>query len=235
MSRFRGAGKRPDGPLEGLDALFWDNEGPVVHKWLHYLPIYETHFARFRDRPFRMLEIGVHQGGSLQMWRRYFGPQATIYGIDIDPDCAEYDGLAGQVRIGSQANPEFLRAVVAEMGGVDLVLDDGSHHADHQRVSLEALFPLLSEGGIYAIEDLHTAYWGADFAGGEGRTGGFMAVLKDMLDDMHHWHHDAGEQVAATAGHLKGMHLYDSVAVLEKGRVDAPSHVRRGTEKGELT
>ena len=47
-----------------------------------------------------------------------------IYGIDIDPACAAFDGIDAQVRIGSQADPDFLRRVVQEMGGVDVVLAD---------------------------------------------------------------------------------------------------------------
>jgi hypothetical protein len=96
-----------------------------------------------------MLEIGVWKGGSLDMWRKFFGPDATLFGVDINSDCARFDGKSASVRIGSQDDPEFLRGVVKEMGKVDIVLDDGSHIASHQRASFEALFPLLSEGGLY--------------------------------------------------------------------------------------
>ncbi len=84
-----------------------------------------------------MLEIGVSKGGSLALWRKALGDRATIFGIDIDPKCAEFDGKFAKVRIGSQADASFLKSVVDEMGGVDLVLDDGSHVASHQRASFE--------------------------------------------------------------------------------------------------
>jgi hypothetical protein len=143
----------------GLLGLFAKNRGVVVHKWHHYIPLYDRYFSPFRGRPVRFLEIGVSNGGSLQMWRKYFGDDAIIFGIDIDPRCESLNGLAGQVRIGSQVDNNFLESVVKEMGGLDIVLDDGSHHMKHVPATIKYLFPRLSHGGIYMIEDLCTAYW----------------------------------------------------------------------------
>ena len=99
----------------------------MVHKWHHYLPIYEKYFSPYRDVAPKFLEIGVSKGGSLALWRKYFGSKATIFGIDRDLACQALDGENGQVRIGSQDDPDFLKNVVSEMGGVDIILDDGSH------------------------------------------------------------------------------------------------------------
>ena len=66
--------------------LFADNKKYVVHKWHHYIPIYDRYFSSFRGRKVRFLEIGVSKGGSLQMWRAYFGKDAIIFGIDIDDE-----------------------------------------------------------------------------------------------------------------------------------------------------
>lgn len=229
IAPFAHAGDRPaDLPPPGvLEELFWTNDGPVVHKWHHYLPLYERYLGPWRGRPLRMLEIGVSKGGSLDLWRRYFGPDAVLFGIDIDPACAALDGHSARVRIGSQADPAFLRAVVAEMGGVDVVLDDGSHVSEHMRASLAVLYPLLSEGGVYMIEDLHCCYW-SEFGGGLGRTGSFVETVKTMIDDLHHWYHGQGERVAATAGALGGIHMHDSIVVLEKAAARPPRHSQRG-------
>ncbi|MFN4153720.1 MAG: class I SAM-dependent methyltransferase [Paracoccaceae bacterium] len=212
-----------------MEDIFWSNTGPVVHKWHHYLPIYDRYFGPWRDRPLRMLEIGVSKGGSLSMWRKYFGPEAVIFGIDIDPTCARFDGISAQVRIGSQADAGFLRSVVEEMGGVDIVLDDGSHWSEHMKASLDVLYPLLSDGGVYMIEDTHACYW-RDYGGGHGHPASFLETVKDMVDDLHHWYHPLGQTVTATAGHLSGLHLHDSIVVLEKAQVSAPRHSHRGQE-----
>ena len=70
---------------------FLTNTGRRVDKWTHYFPIYEKHLKDWRNRTLTFLEIGVAKGGSLQMWKRYFGPMATIVGIDINPHCKEVE------------------------------------------------------------------------------------------------------------------------------------------------
>ena len=104
-----------------------------------------------------MIEIGVFEGGSLDMWQRYLGADASIVGIDINPGCADRVDPPNVVHIGSQADRAFLEGVVAEFGAPELILDDGSHIARHQRASFEILFPLLQDGGLYIIEDTHTS------------------------------------------------------------------------------
>jgi len=140
-----------------IGALYLGHRGRHVDKWAHYLGAYEEQLGPFRRgfpnrdgslRPLRILEIGVYKGGSLQLWRRYFGAQASVWGIDADPACSAIDDPDLEIRIGSQQDRRFLEGVVDEMGGVDVVIDDGSHQADHQRASFEVLFPLLSEGGM---------------------------------------------------------------------------------------
>ncbi|MBY6152461.1 class I SAM-dependent methyltransferase [Vannielia litorea] len=207
-----------DGPM--LDA-YVGNEGPRVHKWHHYLPLYDRYFGRFRGKPVKFLEIGVWEGGSLQMWRRFFGPDAVIFGIDIDPKCAALDGKAAQVRIGSQDDPAFLAEVVREMGGIDVVLDDGSHMMRHIQASLVELFPKLSMGGTYMIEDLHTAYW-PNWGGGVGAPRNFFNTLRPIIDDMHRWYHAQRLSRPRLRGEISGIHVHDSIVVFDKDPVHPP-------------
>ena len=208
-----------------LLTIYAGNKDASVHKWHHYIPLYDRYLARFRDTPVRFLEIGVNHGGSLQMWRRYFGDKAVIYGIDINPECAQYDGQSGQVRIGSQADPEFLKSVVGEMGGVDVVLDDGSHRMPHIEASLKALFPLLANGGTYVIEDLHTSYF-PKYGGGYSAKPNFFNMLRRMVDDMHRWYHPKGLRFPAMGGAFSGFHIHDSMVVIDKDEVPRPVHSR---------
>lgn len=215
-----------------LSRTFFSNDGQVAVKWLHYFPIYEKHFACFRNTNFKMLEIGVYRGGSLDMWRKYFGERATIFGIDINPDCAAYANSPNEVRIGSQSDSQFLAETVREMGGLDLVLDDGSHVASHERASFETLFPLLADGGLYVIEDAHTAYWAA-FEGGYKRTGTAVEIAKNMVDDMHHWYHDR-DTTFAVGRQIGAVHFYDSVILIEKRTGHRPQHTQTGAKAGQL-
>lgn len=231
IEKFAYAGEAPvqGSPATEIETLFWTHQGVVVHKWLHYLPLYDRYLQPWKNRDLRLLEIGVSKGGSLGMWRRFFGDRAVVFGIDIDENCLKYNGLDGQVRIGSQDDPAFLRRVVAEMGGIDVVIDDGSHVSRHIRASFDVLFPLLSEGGLYIAEDLHTAYWPL-YEGGYRRKSSFISVVKTMIDDMHHWYHGFGQQVTAATGHVAALHIHDSIVVVEKRLVAAPRHTHRGSE-----
>lgn len=203
--------------------FFVNNKNNVVHKWHHYIPLYDRYFSSFRNRKIRFLEIGVSKGGSLQMWRKYFGDDAIIYGIDINPECRNYNGLAGQVRIGSQADSDFLHSLVEEMGGIDIVLDDGSHRMEHVIASLRTLFPLLNDSGIYVIEDLHTAYW-KKWGGGYKSKNNFFNHIRKIIDDMHHWYHREGSKEKSISESCFGIHIHDSIVVLEKNIRHAPTH-----------
>lgn len=215
---------------QGLAKVYAEHEGRILHKWVHYLDVYERYFARYRGQPLRMLEIGVSQGGSLEMWRRYFGSEATIIGIDINPQSADCVDPPNQVRIGSQADSQFLKSVVDEMGPPDIILDDGSHIAAHQAASFRALFPLLKDGGLYVIEDLHTSYWGGCFEGGYQREGTAIELSKQLVDDMHHWYH--GEAIAFSTD-VEAIHNHDSIVVIEKRAAKQPMHLHVGRDAPE--
>lgn len=212
------------GATEGLKKVFCAHKGRTVEKWVHYLDVYERFFATYRNTPVKMLEIGVSGGGSLELWRDYFGEHATIFGIDLNPECAKRVNPPNQVRIGSQDNPEFLRGVANEIGEIDIILDDGSHFGRHQRISFEVLFPCLRNGGIYIIEDLHVSYTPGLPEGGYRRKGTGIEFVKQMIDDMHAWYHGKST-VTPARDQIRAIHVYDSIVVIEKQKIDRPSRV----------
>jgi hypothetical protein len=214
-----------------LERLYYEHEGLVAVKWHHYLSIYDRHLGPYRNSPapLRILEIGVQNGGSLQLWRKFFGAQAIIYGIDIAPGCKAFEKDGWQVRIGDQSDPAFLQRVVDEMGGLDVVLDDGSHIGRHQVASFRALWPQLSPGGIYICEDLHASYWDG-WEGGQRRTGTFIETIKDMVDEIHRWYAPIDTPLSQMHLHkeLTGLHIYDSTAIFDKACKEEPYVVQVG-------
>ncbi len=116
------------------------------------------------------------------------------------------------------------------MGGIDVVLDDGSHHMDHIPLTLETLFPRLEDHGIYMIEDLHTSYW-PKWGGGLMRKGNFFNYLRRIVDVMHRNYIYDEVQFGPDAeyDHVSGLHIYDSIAVLEKAQPLTPRHSKMGT------
>ena len=224
----------PDLPPANSDLarIFFSHTGRPIHKWVHYLDLYDRHFGPYRSSKPTFMEIGVQNGGSMEMWRRYFGDEAVIFGIDVDPACANNVSPPNQVRIGSQADPAFLKSVLAEMGRPDIVLDDGSHIARHQRESFRVLFPALKEGGLYVIEDTHTAYWPGSHEGGLRRKGTAIEFVKRMVDDMHAWYH-RGATLTSAKTEVGGIHFYDSIIFIEKQRRTAPVHTKVSLPRAE--
>ena len=197
--------------------IFLDNKDRTIHKWTHYFPAYEVHFSRYVNRPLLFIEIGCGAGGSLQMWKKYFGPYAKIVGLDINPDAKAYEEDQIEVRIGDQSDPVFLKSVVSEFGVPNIILDDASHMMEHTIISFDTLYPLLDVNGVYLVEDLHTSYW-KEWGGGLNRPGKFIELCKKLLDELNADHaKDQMDPTGFTASTLS-MHFYDSMAVFEKGR-----------------
>ena len=203
--------------------------GNPLDKWIHYFPIYDRHLAPYRGLPVRVLEIGVYRGGGLEMLRHYLGPEAKLVGIDID-EAARAAARGYEVELGDQADPEFLRHVAEEHGPFDIVVDDGGHTMRQQVVSVETLFPLLKDGGTYVVEDCHTSYW-QEFAdqGPDGKT--FIEWVKQRVDDLNAYHFSRSEHLESPwQTDLDGLHIYDSVVVLNKNRRLAPFGELSGTK-----
>jgi hypothetical protein len=188
----------------------------VIYKWHHYFDIYHIHFSRFRGQPIKLLEIGVYQGGSLQMWKSYFGPKAQIYGVDVDPGCKALEEEQIRIFIGDQADREFLGALRAEIGPVDIVIDDGGHRMEQQIATFEELYPWVSETGVYLVEDLHTSYW-EEYGGRYRQPGTFIEYAKGFVDQINAWHsRDPELTPSVLTKSAAGLHFYDSLLVIEK-------------------
>jgi hypothetical protein len=215
-----------------LERLFYAHEGRIAHKWHHYLAIYEQHFQSLHalDHAPRILELGVSRGGSLQLWRKYFGAQARIVGVDVDATCADRIDAGSFVVIGEQADPAVLAAAVERLGGgVDLVIDDGSHIGRDQIASFEYLYPHLSLHGLYACEDIQYCY-SPEHEGGYRREGTFVEYAKGLIDQLHAWHLDGELQknFMDFARVTCGIYFYANLIVVEKCPLDMPFHVQMG-------
>ncbi len=187
-----------------------------------YAMHYQQHFQPLRHLPLNLLEIGVGgyddptQGGnSLRMWKNYF-PRANIYAIDLHDKSALQEP---RIRIfqGSQADPDFLKRVAGEIGRLDIIIDDGSHINEHVISTFQILFPLLAENGIYAMEDLGTAY--------VPRLGGSLdlncqttsiAMCKRLIDGLN-WRKIPDYQATYFDRHIIALHYYTTLAVIYKG------------------
>ena len=214
--------------MNDLEKYFRANNDRLIHKWIHYFDIYESHFSKYRGKEVHILEIGVSQGGSLQMWKNYFGPKAKIYGLDINPKCKDLEEENIKIFIGSQSDRKFLQKLKEELPKLDILIDDGGHSMRQQIVSFEELFDHIKTDGLYLCEDLQTSYW-LEYGGGHKRRGTFIEYAKNLIDAIHAFHSQQGSlKVNHLTKSIKSAHFYDSILVLEKGIINKPYDERTG-------
>jgi hypothetical protein len=211
-------------PLLGRDLNALGKLYGTDKAWQHgYTPHYQRHLHWPRQAAISILEIGVGGSGgpltggaSLRMWASYY-PRARVVGIDINEKVVDFPRV--EIRRGDQSDPAFLHDVAKDLGGsIDLVVDDGSHVSAHVRASFEVLFPYVSPGGLYVIEDLQTSYWD-DYGGAPPGSGAptTAELAKSLLDGLNHESYRVdGYQPTYTDRHVAAIHAYPNIVFLEK-------------------
>jgi hypothetical protein len=190
----------------------------------HYTPHYQRHLQHLRHRPINLLEIGIGGyardragGASLRMWKDFF-PLGRIYGLDIQ-DKSFVDEWRIKTFQGSQVDESLLRSIAAEIGRLDVIIDDGSHRPEHVKASFEILFPLLADDGIYVVEDTQSSYW-PEWGGSEDPRDPTtsMALLKDLADGLNYEEYVLENyQPSYTDTHVTAVHFYHNLVFVQKG------------------
>jgi len=172
-----------------LHQLYEEHTGKVSDKWSLYLTEYDRLFDYYRDRPVRLLEIGIQNGGSFDIWSKYFSDAAALVGCDIDPKCARlnYKDPRIGVIVGDANDPEISQRVFQLSPQFDIVIDDGSHRSSDIIKSFALYFPQLAEGGIFIAEDLHCSYW-SQYGGGLFDPYSSISFFKRLVDVISHEH-----------------------------------------------
>ena len=200
---------------------FFNSTNYKISKWEHYFDIYERHFNRFVGKNVKVLEFGVAGGGSLRMWKDYFGDKSKIYGIDINPNCIKYSDKSKNIEvfIGDQENVSFLRKIAKDIGEVDILIDDGGHTMAQQINTFNELYGIISDNGVYLAEDLHTSYWQSY---GGGKEDSFIEFSKKWVDSINVWHTNGIHKVNDFTRSTYSLTYYDSIVVLEKRKMFQP-------------
>ncbi len=211
--------------LPSLRDLFWAHRGLLSDKWEQYLPIYDSELRPYLERgaPVAMLEIGVQNGGSLEIWHKLLPPRSRVVGLDLDERCRALklgDGI--ELYIGDATQKAFIDEALGDTR-FDIVIDDGSHRAKDVIASFEILFGRLKPGGIYIVEDLHTSYWPA-YGGGFRAEGSSIEWAKSLVDAINADHiestpklrSDELARLRAFNAEIARMAFFDSLLVVQK-------------------
>jgi len=205
-------------PLPGKNPLreFFDRHttGRGIWKWTPYFDAYHRHLQKFVGTDAHVVEVGIYSGGSLEMWVDYFGPRCRVTGIDIMPECKEYEGGQVRVLVGDQGSREFWSKSRKELPPIDVVIDDGGHTPELQRVTLEETLPHLRPGGVYLCEDIH------------GRDNRFSAYVQELASELN-----AKRASTPFQRDVLSIHLYPYLVVIERATQPAViESLKNGTE-----
>ena len=219
--------------MSKLFEVFNSHDGRGCGKWEHYPEIYEKHLERFVGKEVTIFELGVCKGGSLQVWKKYFGEKANIIGVDVDP-YSKYEEEQIKVYTGNVLDFKLWQEIVEKHGQPDIIIDDASHIQQEVIQAFSMLYPALKDDGVYIIEDTHTAYRG-NFGGGITSPLNVVSIFGRLVNDVNN--HFIEEAYTSTLMDIKSMHFYNSMIVLEKEWTEKPKPLFFGDEryKNEMT
>jgi hypothetical protein len=207
-----------------LTEIFYQNRGNISDKWEQYLAIYDYEFQSWKGTQVSLLEIGVQNGGSMQVWAEYFAPDSALIGLDVDPRILDLKHPVNvSVYVADATSENDLRRTLGDRT-FDLIIDDGSHHSDHIRRSFCHLFARLNMGGRYVVEDLHCSYW-PELGGGLRANGSAIEFFKSLVEVINFDHLADPELLGLEIDEdllfslrtgLARVSFYDSVVIVER-------------------
>ena len=193
-------------------------------KWDPYFDVYETYCSKYIGKPITLVEIGVQSGGSIQMWRKFLGPEARIIGIDIDPNVlnhiTHYDENT-EIFVGDQESHSFWDDFLKKYPEIDVLVDDGGHTMGQQKVTFERVFPKIKINGTFICEDTHTSYY-HNFNSSLLSANSFMEYSKNIADLINYDHINVNDRknidhkLLKTCEDLTSISFYDSMVVFLK-------------------
>mgnify|MGYP001293966906 CR=1 FL=1 len=144
-----------------------------------YFQVYEELLSKYINKEITFVEIGILHGGSLYMWKEYFGNKARIIGIDLHPNAKKLEKDGFEIFIGSQSDPNFWKKFFSKVGNIDILLDDGGHENHQQIITMNEAIPYINDDGIIITEDTHTSYFKSF---GNPSKYSFMNYSKYLID-----------------------------------------------------
>lgn len=229
--------------IKTLEQLYAEHVGKVSDRWSIYLGEYDRIFENYRNTSVRLLEIGIQNGGSLEIWSKYFPNAHKLVGCDINPACAHlsYEDPRIAVVVGD-VNSSMARAKILSYASTfDVIIDDGSHRSSDIVKSFAMYFPNLTDRGVYVAEDMHCSYW-QEFEGGLFDPFSSVTFFKRLADIISHEHWGIEKARAGilsgffakydftideqTLQHVHSIEFINSMCVIRKAK---PEHNKLGT------
>ena len=185
-------------------------------KYSNYFPIYDSLLKKYKNKKIIFVEIGVFSGGSLFMWRHFFGKRAKIVGIDLNPDIKRFKKYGFEIMIGDQSNEEFWKNFFKKYGKVDVVLDDGGHTNYQQIKTVNSCIPNIKDGGIFITEDVHASYIKDKWYNPSKHS--FINYTKKLIDDINSRYPGLRKQKFSLNKYIYSIQNFESITVFNVNR-----------------
>ena len=169
--------------------LYKNNQGKVSDKWSSYLHHYDRLFLTFKDQELKILEIGIENGGSLEIMGKYFSNAKVLVGCDKNINCSKlsFEDKRIKLVIGDVNETQIFEKITKIGSPFNIIIDDGSHKSSDVIKSFVKYFSNLADEGLYIIEDLHCSYW-REYEGGLFYPYSSIQFFKYILDIINHEH-----------------------------------------------
>ncbi|QWD16522.1 class I SAM-dependent methyltransferase [Polynucleobacter paneuropaeus] len=184
-------------------------------KHTSYFQVYQEIFKKYQGREVTFVEVGCMNGGSLFMWRDFFGKNARIIGVDFNPAANKWKDFGFEVYIGDQSDPSFWRQLFSEIGSVDMILDDGGHTNEQQIITAHECVSNINDGGMLVVEDTHASYM-RDFQNPSKFS--FVSWSKRLIDNIHSRSILLKEDVLPYKEAIYSIFFYESIVVFNIDR-----------------
>lgn len=186
-------------------------------KWSNYFEIYENLFKKFVNKKITFVEIGIGNGGSLFMWKKFFGKNARIIGIELNPDAKKLEKFGFEIFIGDQSDPFFWKKFYKKVGKIDVLLDDGGHKNIQQITSFMESYNNINQNGIIVVEDTHTSYMKKKGFKNPSNYS-FINFCNLIIENLHRRNPSANKKLNILSKKIESIYFYDSIVSINFGQ-----------------
>ena len=182
-------------------------------KWSNYFEIYQNLFKKFLNKKIILVEVGIGNGGSLFMWRNFFGKHAKIIGIELNPEAKKLEKKGFKIFNGDQSNPDFWKNFYKKIGKIDILIDDGGHTNLQQITTLMESINHIKPGGIIVIEDTHTSFMKNKGFKNPSKYS-FINFTSTLIEVIHRRNPNLNKELNFISKKINSIEYYDSITVI---------------------
>src|SRR6056300_140523 len=176
-----------------------------------YFNVYEKIFQSYKGKKITFVEVGVSTGGSLQMWRKYFGENARIIGVELNPEAKKLEADGFEIFIGNQSDPIFWKKFYEAVGKIDILLDDGGHKNIQQISTVHNSLPFINNNGLVVVEDTHASYL-SEFKNPSYFS--FINYCNKIIESIHRRCTALNKKTNIYSNKIFSVNFYESITVL---------------------